>query len=233
MQNAPTSQPNLPRLNLSPHIKAITFDVGGTLIQPWPSVGQIYAEAACHHTGQNFSPQLLKQRFVAAWRALEDFTHTRADWARLVDATFEGLIEPLPSQTFFPELYEHFAQPGAWRIFEDVLPTLDLLASRGLKLGVISNWDERLRPLLGHLKLQTYFDPIIISAELGFSKPSRVIFEAASEKLGLLPGAILHVGDSPPNDAEAARAAGFRALLLDRTAQDSGTECINSLHQLL
>ena len=219
-------------MKLSPQTKAVTFDAGGTLIHPWPSVGQIYADAAAQHTGQNFPPELLKQRFVAAWRALEDFTHTRSDWARLVDATFSGLTDLPPSQTFFPELYEHFAQPVAWRIFEDVLPTLDILASRGLKLGVISNWDERLRPLLGGLKLHTYFDPIIISSELGFCKPSRVIFETAADKLGLLPGTILHVGDSPANDAEAARAAGFQALLLDRGRKNSGTECINSLHQI-
>jgi FMN phosphatase YigB (HAD superfamily) len=27
-------------------VEAVTFDVGGTLIEPWPSVGHIYAEAA-------------------------------------------------------------------------------------------------------------------------------------------------------------------------------------------
>ena len=27
-------------------IKAVTFDVGGTLINPWPSVGDVYVEVA-------------------------------------------------------------------------------------------------------------------------------------------------------------------------------------------
>ncbi len=30
-------------------IRAVTFDVGGTLIEPWPSVGHVYAEVAARH----------------------------------------------------------------------------------------------------------------------------------------------------------------------------------------
>src|SRR2546423_1815961 len=138
-------------------IQAITFDVGGTLIAPWPSVGQIYAEAAMKHGAKNVSAEVLKTRFVTAWSALEQFNHTRDEWAALVDETFRGVTEEPPSQTFFPELYEHFGRADAWRIFDDVRPALDALATRGVKLGAISNWDERLRPLLAELKLADYF----------------------------------------------------------------------------
>ena len=200
-------------------IQAITFDVGGTLIQPWPSVGHIYAEAAMKHGGKNISAEVLKQRFVTAWRALKYFNHTRAEWAALVDETFRGLTAQPPSQTFFPELFEYFARAHAWRIFGDVLPILDALATRGVKLGVISNWDERLRPLLSDLKLADYFVPIVVSCEVGFPKPSRIIFYTAAEKLGLAPEAILHVGDSEDHDFQGARKAGFQALLLDRTGE--------------
>ena len=31
------------------NVKAVTFDVGGTLIEPWPSVGHAYAEVAQRH----------------------------------------------------------------------------------------------------------------------------------------------------------------------------------------
>ena len=87
-------------------------------------------------------------RFAAAWRIAKRFRHSRSDWAQLVDATFRGLTTLPPSRTFFEALYARFARAGAWRVFDDVPPTLEALASRGLKLAVISNWDERLRPLL-------------------------------------------------------------------------------------
>ena len=41
-----------------------------------------------------------------------------------------------------------------------------------MKLGVISNWDDRLRPLLQVLGLEERFDSIVISCEVGDSKPS-------------------------------------------------------------
>ena len=34
------------RARTSPSIRAVTFDVGGTLIQVWPSVGHVYADVA-------------------------------------------------------------------------------------------------------------------------------------------------------------------------------------------
>ena len=105
-------------------------------------------------------------------------------WAGLVDATFRGLTDRPPSQTFFAELYDRFAAPDAWRVFEDVVPTLDALAARGLKLGVISNWDERLRPLLERLKLAGYFEIIVVSREVRASKPARAIFQHAVREAG-------------------------------------------------
>ena len=85
-------------------VEAITLDVGGTLIEPWPSVGHIYAEVAARH-GVQAEPEELTRRFVQAWQAHDAFQYTRADWAAVVDATFEDLGTQLPSQTFFGELY--------------------------------------------------------------------------------------------------------------------------------
>src|SRR5437762_3763533 len=91
-------------------IEAITFDVGGTLIEPWPSVGHVYAEVAARHGLKNLSPEKLNRQFAAAWGALKNFHHTRDEWAALVDQTFAGLCERPPSGTFFPELYARFAE---------------------------------------------------------------------------------------------------------------------------
>ena len=213
-------------------IAAVTFDVGGTLIQPWPSVGQIYADIAAAHGYPNLSPQILRQRFVEAWRNFKDFNHTSEHWSALVDATFEGITELPPSQTFFGALYEHFAKPDAWRIFDDAFPALEALAERGMKLALISNWDTRLRDLLARLDLLKFFDPVLISCEIGTRKPSAAIFHSASEALRVAPSAILHVGDSPGNDVAGARGAGFKAVLLQRQAKTPGVDHISLLTQL-
>src|SRR5437016_5296071 len=56
-----------------PDIQAVTLDVGGTLIRPWPSVGHIYSEVAAHHGHPIIPPETLNLRFAAAWRAKQDF----------------------------------------------------------------------------------------------------------------------------------------------------------------
>jgi putative hydrolase of the HAD superfamily len=196
-------------------LRAVTLDVGGTLLAPWPSVGHVYAAVAARH-GLQVLPEDLNRQFSAAWRARRNFSHTRSGWSQLVDQTFAGLVATPPSRSFFPELYEKFSSADAWRIYPDVLPCLEEWRRRGLKLGAISNWDERLRPLLQELKLAAWFDAIVISAEVGRTKPDPAIFQRAAEQLQTDPASILHLGDSRVEDFEAARAAGFQALLLRR-----------------
>jgi putative hydrolase of the HAD superfamily len=215
-----------------PAIRAITFDVGGTLIEPWPSVGHLYAEVAAGHGYPTLAPTILNRRFAEAWQARGDFAHSQAAWESLVDATFAGLVDRRPSDSFFLDIYARFAEPGAWRIFDDVIPTLEELASRGIPLAAISNWDERLRPLLKGLNLEGYFEAILVSCELYFTKPSNVIFEHALRKLGLPAGEVLHVGDGRLEDLNGARAAGLQARLIDRR-RPSDPDAINSLTELL
>ena len=158
-----------------PAIRAVTFDVGGTLIRPWPSVGHVYAEVASQN-GLQSSPELLNRRFAKAWKGFKGFNHTKADWGRMVDLTFQDLAQSPPSLTFFDQLYSRFSSAEVWHIFPDVHHALELLRSRGLKLAVISNWDERLRPLLDSLELDRYFEEIVISCEVGMPKPCRDFF---------------------------------------------------------
>ena len=218
-------------MNFSPEVRAVTFDVGGTLIKPWPSVGHIYAAAAAKY-GCKIQPAVLDQRFRNAWRELKNFSHAREEWSALVDRTFAGLLESPPSETFFSELYDRFSEPDAWHIFEDVVPTLESLAARGINLGIISNWDDRLRPLLDKLDLSKYFKATMVSCEVGFPKPSPVIFEQAAKRFGLAAQFILHIGDSAEHDVAGARAAGYQARLLERGPTDPGEDVIRSLLEL-
>src|SRR3989454_319571 len=221
-----------PKMITTPKIQAVTFDVGGTLIHPWPSVGHVYAEVAAKHGLKNVSPDKLNKNFAAAWRAKKNFQHTREGWADIVDQSFAGLGAPLPSRSFFPAIYQRFAEADAWRIYDDALPALEALASRDLPLAVISNWDERLRPLLQQFQLDRYFETIVVSCEVGFAKPSPVIFEHAAKKLGIVPEQILHVGDSAEEDVAGANAAGVRALLIDRDNTTGDAARIGSLREL-
>lgn len=217
-------------MNSSRGIDCVTFDVGGTLITPWPSVGHVYADVAARHGFKNLPAGLLDRRFAEAWRSQGGAGDTRAGWEEVVNRTFHDLI-PTPTP-FFAELYERFAEPGAWRVFDDVRPVLETLAAGGIRTAVISNWDERLRVLLRRLELSDCFETLIISSEVGCCKPSRAIFERAARQLALPPASILHIGDSLELDVRGAAAAGFHALHLRRDTDAPGAGEIRSLTEL-
>ena len=153
-----------------------------------------------------------------------------------MDEVFSGLTTELPSRTFFDELYERFARADTWRVFDDVKPTLKALRKRGIRLAVLSNWDERLRPLLEELELREWFEEIYISIEMGWAKPDERIFEAAAKDLELAGDEILHVGDSLKEDVKGASDAGWQSRHLMRTADnspDSSDPAITSLIELI
>lgn len=213
-------------------IRAVSFDVGGTLIAPFPSVGHVYAGVAAANGVAGLDAAELDRRFGEAWKKHRPERYSKAEWAAVVDATFAGLTNEPPSRTFFEELYARFTWTDCWKVFDDVLPTLVALRTRGLKLAVLSNWDERLRPLLDALELTPCFDACLISCEVGAAKPDGLIFAAAAEALDLKPKEIVHIGDSSREDVGGALVAGFHPLLIDRS-QSAGNGRISDLRQIL
>jgi putative hydrolase of the HAD superfamily len=118
-------------------------------------------------------------------------------------------------------------------VFDDVFPVLDELAARGLSLAIVSNWDSFLPRLLELKGLAGRFAAVSVSAIEETGKPEAEIFLRTCRRLRIAPAEALHVGDSPREDYEGARAAGLRALLLDRKDQHAGRpERIRSLAEI-
>jgi putative hydrolase of the HAD superfamily len=117
--------------------------------------------------------------------------------------------------------------------FADVAPALRALRESGLRLVVTSNWDCSLSDWLGPIGLLELVDGVVTSAVVGVAKPDPAPFRRALEVAGVDAADALHVGDSPENDVEGARAAGIRAVLLSRAGEPPpGVEAIRSLDQL-
>jgi putative hydrolase of the HAD superfamily len=203
---------------LKTKIRAVTFDVGGTLMAPWPSVGHVYARVAAQ-LGVIAEPERLTRQFVNAWRTRGEFDYSRQAWLDLVRHSFHGMAEVTDS--LFTALYNSFSTHDAWRVYEDVLPCFEALQKNNVRLAVISNWDNRLRTTLRSVGLHDHFEVITVSGEHGVNKPAREIFELTARALKLQANEILHVGDSHREDFQGARNAGFHAAHLDREAEHS------------
>lgn len=208
-------------------VLAVTFDVTGTLIHS-PRLGEIYSAVLARHgtavDGHEVGRvvRLVWQEFQCAQRLGEDRfgRHpggARGWWGRFLERVCEQMEASPPSRFAQAELFDRFGSPEAWEVYPEVPATLDRLARQGLRLGVISNWDERLPVLLERLGLARRFDVIAYSAAVGSEKPFPAIFRHALARLGVAAESALHVGDRPTDDVEGADGVGMPALHLDRS----------------
>ena len=93
----------------------------------------------------------------------------------------------------------------------DVFTLARELHEKGCRTGILSNTEKSARPFM---ERETYriFDPIVLSWEVGSSKPQRRIFEVLIETLALEPSEILLIDDVEAN-ITAARDLGMQGLL--------------------
>ena len=205
-------------------LEAVTFDVTHTLLA-CPTLGQQYADVLARHgiavlarDVEAAIPLVWQELACAATPARDRFVHhpkgARGFWRHFVERTCELIDAPRPSAFAAAELFDRFAHPDAWEVAPGTRPMLAELKRRGLKLAVISNWDQRLPLLLERLDLADPFDTFAISAIVGAEKPHPRIFEVALAALGVPAARALHVGDSRRDDYEGALGVGMQALLL-------------------
>lgn len=207
--------------------RAIFFDAGGTLIRPYPSVGAVYASVATQH-GIHRTADEMETGFHQAWIAMKrpGLTVSRKEWWR--ELVFRVLGQD--NEACFDELFETFARPGVWQVFPDVEDTLREARARGWHVGVLSNWDYRLRKLLDELGLAQHFDSVTISCDVGVEKPNAEIFLAALRAAGVTASHAVLVGDCYEEDQRGAEAVGMDAILLER--QGRGADGIRDLRDL-
>lgn len=198
-------------------IRIVFFDAGGTLLQPWPAVGEVYARAGRRY-GLDVGPEEVVGAFRAAFRSrkLDGRPQDRAWWREVVDRTFGAFGRATDPDALFTDLYEHFTHPDSWRLFDGAAEVVGTLRTRGYRTGLLSNWDDRLPELLDGLGLLPHLAPQVISYRVGVEKPHRRIYEAALAEAGVAPHEALMVGDDWEADIVGSRALGMHAVYVER-----------------
>jgi len=132
-------------------------------------------------------------------------------------------------------LYEDFGTSKYWLSFPEAIDTLGRLQSTpGVKLGVVSNFDERLENVLKSLELYNFFDFVVSpSITEGYGKPDAKIFEKALEITSCKPSETVHIGDDLEMDYITSQKLGINPLLLDTSKkQDKRYDKICSLDEI-
>ncbi|WP_047236731.1 phosphoglycolate phosphatase [Chromobacterium subtsugae] len=187
------------------HIKAVAFDLDGTLIDSIPDLANAANAMRAHLGLPPLDPERIKSHVgdgIASLvhRAITDERHAEADgplWER--------------GYRFFIQHYrEHLADQTT--VYAGVRDGLSLLRALKLPLLVITNKSERLAvPLLEQLELRDHFSLVLGGDTLPEKKPSALPLQHACQVLGISAKEMAMVGDSA-NDVAAARAAGCAAI---------------------
>ena len=227
--------------------QVIFFDAAQTLFHINGSVAEIYLQYAVRH-GFRQTPTSLESIKQAFSRAFKDasppvFALTepaalkqseRLWWFDIVHNVFYrvGMFEKFDD--FFEEVFQVFEDPKSWKLYPETEPVLRQLKAQGLELGIISNFDSRLFPVLRGLGIEQYFDTVTISSLSQAAKPAPKIFHLALDKHAVDPEDAVHVGDSLKEDVEGAAKAGLMSVLIDRSEVEvaPGIHRIRSLDQL-
>lgn len=222
--------------------QAIFFDVGNTLLHPYPSVSEVCRQVLeeAGHTRDLAAIDSIMPLVDAYYedRYREDDTFwtderaTNSVWVEMYSLMARELGIDDDAELLAHRVYDEFGRAERWRPYEDVIPALMRLKERGQRIGIISNWDGRLSALLADMGIAEMVDTIVSSAEVGLHKPDPRIFELACQRLDVLPQDAVHVGDHHYADILGASAVGMEPVLIDRAGAIAPKAGITSLDAL-
>lgn len=212
-------------------LRLITFDVTDTLLKFKVSPGKQYGEIGAMY-GIISDDKTLSNNFKVNWRKMTK-EHPNFGlysglgwenwWKKIVRDTFkDSVINASDKQlnATAQHLIHVYKTSTCWQYSYGALNLLSYIRSRGIPMGVISNFDPRLSEMLNNVKMKHFFNFIITSYEVGAEKPDKTIFEKAmniSKIHNLKPEECLHIGDKPLLDYYGARNGGWHAVVINDT----------------
>jgi putative hydrolase of the HAD superfamily len=218
-------------------LKAVLFDLGGTLIQTseipqiFKSILRIYGVEvdrdkilAAHEANQeelNVEEGLVEQGY-SFWRKYNLRLLSRLG----INNNAEFLAAKID------ELWWDYAD---LQFYTDAKETLTQLKSKQIKLGIVTNAVKKdYDQILQKLGAELYFDVVVGIDSCNKAKPNKEIFLYALKRLQLRPAEALFVGDSVERDYEGAKRTGMKPLLIDRRRKDiKNVDSINDLTKVL
>ena len=220
-------------------LQTVFLDAGGVIIYPnWWRVSDALATY-----GVTVSPDALVAADPRARRQLDDLkviggtTDATRGWL-FFDLVLEhaGIARSDGTGAALADLHRYHTASNLWEyVPPDVVPALEALRARGLRLVVVSNANGTLCAHMNRLDLTKRFDVVLDSADEGVEKPDPRFFQIALERSGATRETTIHVGDLYYVDVMGARSAGLRGVLLDELDLRPDADCprVRSLDQLV
>jgi FMN phosphatase YigB (HAD superfamily) len=222
-------------------VAAVLFDVDGTLYRQAALRSLMALELALLPL-QWGSGATRAWRLLSAFRAAQEhlrreprtdtpLVHLQIRRAAAAAGLSEAEATRVVAECFFrrPLKYLHACRT------DGVLELLDFLTARGVRTGVLSDYDPV--PKLEALGLRGRFDPVLCTTDrtINALKPHPEGFLAACRAWSLDPADVLYVGDRFEVDAAGAHAAGMPCVIISRAVSHrvpAGTHVVSSFERL-
>jgi putative hydrolase of the HAD superfamily len=219
-------------------VRWIVFDAVGTLLAPSPSVAEAYHQVGASLGSQlpvaevgrrfrEFFPRSETECFPPERLGLTSEPEERDRWRWIVERVLDDVTD---QEACFQRLWDHFAAPASWTLFDDVPAVIERLRQQGYRLAIASNFDARLHALCDACPTLQSVTLRLVSSEVGYRKPAAEFYAAVTAACGTSPESILMVGDDWEADVVAARNAGLHAVWLNR--REAGGDDGNAIASL-
>jgi len=219
-------------------IKAVLFDLDGTLRHHLPSGGEVFVDYL-RGRGWKISAQDIIRAgqwehfyFASSTEVQEDnlkfkdnlkafwvnFSKRRLISLGLPETEAGGLapgISDYMETSYKPEVH----------VPQDARLLLADLKEAGVVLGVVSNRDDPFQDEIARLKLDSYFDFVLAAGEVKSYKPDPLIFERAVEMAATSAAQTMYVGDNYFADVVGSRRAGLLPVLYDPISLFADADC--------
>jgi HAD superfamily hydrolase (TIGR01549 family) len=206
---------------ITPSIKAICFDVGGTLrvAQDKTDRDLENIKELQYFIGANGNPQDFIRKLSAREKSYRIWSRKTMQEMTEADIWTKFMLPDQP-QAFIREnaikLNQLWRESRIKTILPDAVETIKTLANRGYILAIISNTTSSVEvpQLLEENRITELFSCIILSAIHGRRKPHPSLFIDCANEIGVLPGECAYVGDIISRDVVGGRQAGFSEITI-------------------
>lgn len=218
-------------------LKAILFDLGGTLIKtrtPAEIIKRILEKYGVRRSVEEIAEA---HRFSEENTPPEDYELQYYDfWIKWNRRIFSRLGIEDKDGFLARALVDEWWDNAGVELYPDAIEALIRLKGAGLKIGIVTNaFRKDIEEILKRVYMPIRFDALVGIDSAGRPKPSPEIFLYAIRALNISPGEAVHVGDDIEKDYIGALKAGLKAILIDRNSAYMGLKNIvraNSLSEV-
>jgi putative hydrolase of the HAD superfamily len=211
-------------------VRAVLFDLGGTLIEyagpytSWPALetpGLAAAYASLHQMGYEMPSQTHFQQagfslLPPMWQAaIRHEANLRVEDLLLRVLAEIGVAEVDTADVSTAAAHYGAAIQSQATLIPYAVETVAQVKAAGFRVGLVSN---TMFPRAMHqadmdrFGLTPYFDVMVFSADVNMWKPNASLFEQVLKLLGASPETAVYIGDDPASDVVGGQAAGMRTV---------------------